>query len=171
MDVSLAQSGQRAQDRCWETQSHGHLDGDAVSIRRNEVDAVRAQLLAMFDAETQQANPTGQRGGPRRRTTSARTGEQAPMQDVQQGIRQHTPCQHRDGLVSAAIDKRHAPPQVCRHGTDAQSLQSEVAQGGKVKWHTDSVKRKRRAKMKKHKWKKRRKLLRRKSKVSQGGSK
>lgn len=34
----------------------------------------------------------------------------------------------------------------------------------------ESVKRKRRAKIKKHKWKKRKKLLRRKSKISQGGS-
>jgi Mitochondrial domain of unknown function (DUF1713) len=46
----------------------------------------------------------------------------------------------------------------------------DVEQGSDGLW-ADSVKRKRRAKMKKHKWKKRRKLLRRKSKVSQGGSK
>ena len=54
------------------------------------------------------------------------------------------------------------------HAADATR---RIAGAAVEEWRADSVKRKRRAKMKKHKWKKRRKLLRRKSKVSQGGSK
>ena len=56
-------------------------------------------------------------------------------------------------------------------GSHAADAARRIAGEAVEEWRADSVKRKRRAKMKKHKWKKRRKLLRRKSKVSQGGSK